>query len=389
MDCTVNLKENETASRSRQEVKVETIAELATLMGEDGLQKVRDLYDISIADSPPIEMNERAWADTHRILRIPREDVEEQKIISVYNRTLFNEALINPIRRRRIAPPSGPKATDLIEQERAINGCRFCDKGECGWHVKHLGLWKEKGIDDVRSGDGRIGAWANFARQAQINALVIGDEKTHSHLDLGLSDWTASFVLGEEYIKRARKQNREARFFMIIMNAGIKSASTVPHSHLQVVGRESRHFAYPEFIANVGPKDYWLRAAAIHEELGLAGRKGECLFWANICPTKENDICAISPTLHAGAELMHALLETLKKEGTNSWSLAAILSPRYVTGCDSDERFSGWPNVVWRLVDRGDIRARHSDWGCLELFGSSVVATDPIVLGRLLKSRLG
>ena len=70
---------------------------------------------------------------------------------------------------------------------------------------------------------------------------------------------------------------------------------------------------------------------------------------------------------------------------TNSFSLAAILAPGYPTRLAAGDRFAAWPPVVWRLVDRGDRAARHGDIGCMELFGTPVIATDPFAVARWLR----
>jgi hypothetical protein len=68
--------------------------------------------------------------------------------------------------------------------------------------------------------------------------------------------------------------------------------------------------------------------------------------------------------------------------GTTSWSLCAILNPKLI-GCPIDA-YRTWPDVVWRMVDRGDTASLPADIGAMELFASSVVATDPYRVADLI-----
>ena len=82
-----------------------------------------------------------------------------------------------------------------------------------------------------------------------------------------------------------------------------------------------------------------------------------------------------SPNIQSGAETVYEILSRLIASGTNNFTIAAIPSPAYFGGVD--HRYRSWPAVVWRLVDRGDVRVRHSDMGGAELFGSTIIAADP------------
>jgi hypothetical protein len=50
-----------------------------------------------------------------------------------------------------------------------------------------------------------------------------------------------------------------------------------------------------------------------------------------------------------------------------------------------DERWAGFP-LVARLVDRGDPTTDASDIAAMELFGSSVIASDPFEVVRALRA---
>jgi len=204
----------------------------------------------------------------------------------------------------------------------------------------------------------------------------------HDLLALSREDFRALFEAAEGYIRRASWSLPAVQHYLVFINGGPRSAASVPHAHAQVVGRAGRHFAYPHGIASRAPATYWDTARAVHEELGLASDFEGGIAWANLVAMKERDITAFSATLPEGAEMMHAILRVLMRHGTNSFSLAAILAPGYAAGRPAAGAYRHWPAVLWRLLDRGDAGQSHADIGCLELFGTSVVATDPFTVAR-------
>ena len=360
-----------------------SLEDLSLRTGDQRLRQVRELYEFERIPSVRLRMSERAWADTFNVMRVPREFVEDQYTIFVRDKYLGHEVIFNPLRSRRTAPINGPDPAELIEQERALTGCRWCDPG--GWMEK--GMWADE-FGEVWSDDGRFVARANWARMAPVSGMVIGDENTHNLLRLSREDFLSMFRLAEDYIRKALGVRPRARFFIVFLNGGPKSAGSVAHSHLQIVGKEGeRHFGYAENILASCPADYWERVQSAHRDVGLALTDGRCAGWVNLAPVKEKDITVVAPTLHDGALMIYNLLQTLIGRGTSNYSLAVILSPEYIT-VSVDKRFSKWPPVLVRWVDRGDSRSRHSDVGSMELFASTVVATDPFVVAGWIRESI-
>ena len=60
------------------------------------------------------------------------------------------------------------------------------------------------------------------------------------------------------------------------------------------------------------------------------------------------------------------------KLGVQSFNLALYQRPIDA----AEEDWDGFPALV-RLVDRGDPQVRTTDVGCMELYGSSVIGSDP------------
>lgn len=359
---------------------IQSIQELAERVHEPRFGLLRRFYAVSNMPAVRLTMTEPGWLRASAAFGTPRADVENQHIVSVRDLHLEHEALFNPLRLNRIQPVSGRSAVELIDQQRREEGCFWCeDKPEAVW-LDEFG--------EVRSLDGRIVARGNWARSCVISGIVYGDESMHNLLRLSKPDFVSMFVTAEKYMVQARNHLSQARYFLCFLNGGPKSASGVPHCHLQVLGRTDRHFGYAEAVRTHTPSDYWQQVEAIHQDLGLCLSAGQSVGWVNVAPVKERDLVVASPSIESGASLVFDLLQGLFENGTNNFTVAAIPSPEYFGDSDEGDRgFRGWPAVLWRLLDRGDMRARHSDIGAAELFGSAVIAADPWLVRRWLRGQ--
>ena len=82
------------------------------------------------------------------------------------------------------------------------------------------------------------------------------------------------------------------------------------------------------------------------------------------------------------APLAQTLRVMLDDMGVQAFNVAIFGPPLG----DVDERWAGFP-LVARLVDRGDPNSDASDIAAMELFGSSVIASDPFEVARTLRVR--
>jgi hypothetical protein len=347
---------------------IRSIIDLAAQVEHPRFDMLRKFYSIASLPAVRLNMNEPAWQQASAVFGVPRADLENQNIVSVRDLHLGTDALFNPLRASRVKPPSGLPAADLIDDERIREGCGWCEGGHGTDFVDAFGA--------VRSPDGRIEARGNWARGCAISGVVYGDREMHNLLRLSKEEFVGLFTVAEEYIRQSRTLLPSAHFFLCFLNGGPKSAAGVPHCHLQVLGRTDRHFAYAETIRARCPEHYWQSVEAVHRDIGLRLGDAESTAWVNIVPVKERDMVVAAPSFKSGASLIFDMLQVLYAHGTNNFTLAAIVSPSYVRGGGANG-FHDWPAILWRFVDRGDMRARHSDIGGAELFGSSIIATDP------------
>ena len=328
-------------------------------------------------------MSEAVSTAAQATLQAPRDVIERQHLVVARDLALGSEAIFNPMRAKRVpARTNGPHGDEKGLEHEAGSRCFLCypplrTDGRPDLAEDEFGA--------VEAADGRVRASANWSRSASVSGIVYGDHSMHDVLSLSRDEFCGLFEGAASYIAASRSTTPQPRYFMVFVNGGPRSAGTVSHAHAQVVGRADRHFAVAERIATNAPREYWQTSHAVHADLGLAAEFAGGQAWASIAAIKERDVTAVSDSLSEGAAMMHTILQTLQRHGTNSYSLAAILSPRFFSGDPVPDRFRLWPPVVWRLVDRGDVHARHADIGCLELFGSNVVATDPFEVAGWLR----
>lgn len=340
-------------------------------------ESFRRTFDVRLVAAARLLMNEQGWMEAEQTMKSGRDAVERQHVVVSRDCVLGLEAMMNPLRARRTSLPEGAPTLDWAEPV-----CRWCDRRS--WHVSRDPLWEDD-FGSVRSHDGRVCARPNWARNSEVSGLVYGDEAMHNPLTIARADFVAMFDAAEQYIAAARRTRPDIENVLIFQNNGTRSASSVPHCHLQVCGRSDRHYGYAENILARSTATYWADVAAAHEEVGLLTQHEGGRVWANLVPAKERDVTGISLNVSSGAAMMYDVMQSLTRRGSNSFSLAGILAPWLVRGQTPSGRYINWPAVVWRMVDRGDRRTPWADIGTMELFGSPVVSTDPFDVIRCLK----
>ena len=339
----------------------------------NGFYRVRRLLAV------PLDLSPAAENLACRLLRAPIEEIRNQELLETEHKALGAKSIFSILRANRAAAPEGPDPADWIDREREQNGCDWCTGGVRGMMQDSFGV--------VRSPDGRFIGHANFSRQAPVNGIVTGDRDAHNFLRLTAADSLLLWETAALYIARARSAVPDLRYIFCGWNGGFKSAMSLMHCHLNILGWTHRHCGYAEQIAARCPPQYWKRLQHVHDEIGLGFGCGDVAGFASLCPVKEREICFQSDDLISGAVVLHRVLQVLFAHGTNNFSVAAILAPSAVGA--ADRRFRDWPGVLWRVVDRGDMRARHSDIGAVEMLGGATVySADPWPLAAWLRAEL-
>lgn len=330
------------------------------------------VLEIDRRDAIPLRLDHVAAEDADKRLQTPRDRIERQVLVITRNRLLGTEAIFNPLRSKRSAVP-GRLGQRVESAEIGSIPCEFCD-GQM-WSIDH----PQRAEDDFGSilHQGVL-ARPNWARSSELSGLIHGGTAMHDLLPLlDRKDFVLLFEAADEYVRKARTFDPGLTSVCVFCNGGFKSAGSVAHAHLQVIGRRGR--AFPAVERLCGIPNTLTRTWEAHEKLGLACDISKCKAFVDLVPVKERAFTVYSPDLVSGAQVVRDFVRKLRDHGTRNFSLAAILVP------DEFRPRADDPGVVWRFADRGNPDAKHGDIGSMELLlGVSVVASDPYQVADIL-----
>jgi hypothetical protein len=303
-----------------------------------------------------------------------------QRVVRVMNRWTFEGATFNPLRARRpissMRFASGASVRHRIESAR---GDDFCDP-ERRTPAEVFG----------RARVGRVSAASNVAKADGWHAVLIFDEHDPLAIDAqGVADLLAT---AEAWVTQVRGRDSAARHLFLGWNCLWRAGASQVHGHAQVTlsagmaqARAEGWRAAAERYHRETGGNYFADLTEAHRMLGLAAEIGPVARFASLTPAKEREIVLLAPArdglLGVAAPLAQTLQVMIENMGVQAFNVAVFGPPLG----DMDERWEGFP-LVARLVDRGDPNSDASDIAAMELFGSSVIASDPFEVARTLQS---
>jgi len=304
---------------------------------------------------------------------------QRQRVMRVMNRWTYEGATFNPLRARRpVASERRARQADLRERIDAAIGDDFCDP-------------QRRTPADVfgRVRVGQVTSASNVAKADGWHAVLIFDAHDPLAIDAGaVADLLATADL---WAGRVCEVDPAARHLFLSWNCLWRAGASQVHGHAQVTlsagmahGRVEAWRAAAERYQRETGADYFADLAEAHRALGLAAKISPMVRFASLTPAKEREIVLLAPPEGGLAGLAEPLAQTLgvlrEGMGVQAFNLALFGPP---LGPVEDERWVGFP-LVARLVDRGDPGSDVSDVAAMELFGSSVVASDPFAVARAL-----
>jgi hypothetical protein len=313
-----------------------------------------------------------------------------QRIIRVTNRWTFEGATFNPLRSRR--PGSGTTHAgaseippELRERIQATEGDDFCDPDH---RTPADRFGRVRGRHVVTA--------ANVAKAEGWHSVAIFDR----HDPLAIDDALVADLLSVAgtWAQRAHEADDMARYFFLLWNCLPRAGASLMHGHAQLTLSTMMAHARVELWRAAAARytqatggDYFADLAAVYRALGLVvpvGDVGVTMF-ASLTPAKEREFVMLAdPWRDDGSSLaletlaqplvvaLDVMLHTL---GVRAFNLAIFGPP-----LPGDPRAAEWANfpLVARFVDRGNPLAPTSDIAALELFGSSVISSDPFDVAR-------
>ncbi|HKS69117.1 MAG TPA: hypothetical protein VJQ45_01765 [Ktedonobacterales bacterium] len=339
-----------------------------------------------------------------------------QTVVRVINRWTYEGAIFNPLRSRR--PGSGTTQADLTPRPPlpAGEGVVRSAGGELGERPRldvapelrerietTLGDdFCEPAIHTPADTFGRVRGKhvvtaANVAKAEGWHSVGIFDR----HDPLAIDEALVADVLdvAGQWAQRVREADAAARHLFILWNALWRAGASLVHGHVQLalspVAAQAKvelwRDAARRYHAETGG-DYFADLAAVHRALGLMAGTGKLDWFASLTPVKEREVDVLAPTYRDAtldpAELgvlaeplavtLRVALDTMGVRAFN----AVVFGPP-LGGAEP-----GWESfpLVARFVDRGNPLSPTSDIAGLELFGTSVVATDPFDVARALRA---
>lgn len=317
--------------------------------------------------------------------------VRDQPIIKVTNRWTLDAAIFNPLRARRPhdREQTGETAPDE-ELERSIAASAGPDDMFSDPHS-----WTP--ADTFGRVRGRFCTTAsNVAHYDGWHGLVIFDEFHPLRFEREqLRDY---FDVALYWLQTAHREDPPARYPLITWNCLWKSGATITHGHLQMVlsremasgqieRRRRAEGDYRDIYDSSLSYDLWL----LHDALGLSFHASKDIRgYVSLTPFKDREVFLVSndlPELTSTSlqPLWDATFDALRglidHQGVRSFNVIIALPPLGPTTEYWDDH-SAWV----RIVDRGDPLSRLVSIGAMELFASSVIATDPFSVAAALRS---
>jgi len=303
--------------------------------------------------------------------------VRKQRIVKVMNIITAEGSLFNELRASR--PMEAQASSNLDDIINRDLGGPFCHPLE-GTPEDVFG--RVRGAHCITA--------SNVAKYDGFHGLLVFNE--HNPLRFtakGVTDYIDT-ALG--WARKAHCVDNDASYFFFMWNCLWRSGASILHGHAQMALGRGMHYAKVEHLRRAAllyrvghGVSYFDDLYAIHDALGLAVDDKDVHILAHLTPIKENEVIIISDRLDdmlkcAVYKVLRCFVETL---GVRSFNLALYMRPIDTV----PEDWRGFPIVV-RVVDRGDLNNKTADFGAMELYGSSVITSDPFRVAQALSGCL-
>jgi len=304
--------------------------------------------------------------------------VERQRIVRVTNLFTLESALFNDLRSSR--PFEACENAELAELIRQTEGDPFC-RPWAGTPEDVFG--RIEGTQSVTA--------SNIAKYDGFHGLVIFKE--HDPLRWDEEAIVDYFAVAMRWAEQAHAVDPTARYFFLMWNCLWKSGASVLHGHMQMTLARDMHYAKVESMRRAAlsfqqahNQPYFDELWHLHDLLGLSWHNGGTRGLVYLAPVKEKEVWIWADQY--GEELARATYRALTALvldlGVRSFNMAVYMPP--IGSGPTTEEWEGFPVLV-RLVDRGDLSTRVADFGAMEIYAASVVASDPFVVARTILER--
>ena len=350
-----------------------TLAEHVAELPEAQQQAFQRLYDVRVSYGQlraPIGMQQWLQRQFGSV-----DAVATQRIVRVTNRVTLEDVLYNALRSRRpIQMNDGSELMQWLAQ--AGSDDPLADPEET---TPEDPFGRVRGAHSITA--------ANVAKLDAHSGVIVFDE--YNPLVFDRSSVTDCFDVGWEWARQANQYDPAAVYYMLIWNCLWRAGASLLHGHAQTLLGRGQHYGKVEALRrtaggySAGPgRSYFDDLFAVHESLGLGFEVDGVRIMAHLTPLKEKETLVMAPPFHQNLPgAVYQVLACLRdRMNVRSFNLALYQAPIAPVA----EDWSGFPNIV-RIVDRGDPLSQTSDFGTMELYGASVVSSDPFALAEALR----
>jgi galactose-1-phosphate uridylyltransferase len=345
--------------------------QVASLSAEDRARFQR-LYRVGVTAGhtvPPQPMH--AWIEDH-FGSVGA--VRQQRIVKITNLVTLEGTLFNELRARRPLE-SPPGSRGLEEAIRDSAGGPFCNP-EQGTPADTFGRLR--------------GRWAmtasNVAKYDGWHGVIVFDE--HHPLRFTAQQVADYVDTAQAWAQEAYQADPQALYPFFLWNCLWRSGASILHGHAQMTLTRGMHYAQVErwrqatlrYRATYGAS-YFADLVTVHRTLDLVLERGTAIIFPSLTPFKEKETHIVAPALNADLKsaIWMVLSTFVERLGVQSFNLALYQPPLAATA----EEWDDFPFVV-RIIDRGDLHSETADIGAMEMFGQSVVASDPFQVAATL-----
>jgi hypothetical protein len=306
------------------------------------------------------------------------EAVTKQKIVRVTNKVTYEETLFSKLRASRPIDAKGERSLD-VQLAYADGPDLFFDPYD---NTPEDSFGRIVGRHCVTA--------SNVAKFDGFHGLVVFND--FNPLDFTREKIVDYIDVAWEWAKRAHTMQPQAKYFILIWNCLWRAGASIGHGHAHVILPGGRHYTKVERLRQAAESyrqsygaNYFKDLFQAHRAVGCAVKKGKVNILAYLTPFKDKEVIITADGLDFS--LKEAVYEVLAcfrdRLGVTSFNLSLVTPPLAGT----EESWEDFPVMV-RIVDRGNPNHRASDVGGMEIYASSVVASDPIELTRELEACL-
>lgn len=364
------------------------LPQLVENLPHDEQSVFKKLFTLINSESPLDYPSPAAQAHVAEVFHVSPDYIEKRRTLRVINEVWGEETSFNPIRANRPIQRDSNGQVDKLAEKNPIDECDLCAAK----------LWTPQDIFGRIETEESITNANTGAYEAEHDLIIPKDKHNPSQVDE--SSIQDILEVAKKYFLTAYKYNPRAIYPFMIANVLPRAGASLFHFHLQAMLAQERPYKRTEQLRNamafhqfVSGHPYLDDLAFCLEPLGLVQQIGSARIIFNIAPKKEKEVIIYAKDeggMPNGdiSRAVSEMIEWWRSIGVTSYNMAFYMPPLEF---DGDNRWHNFPLFV-RMLDRGSEDTRTSDIGAMELYGPSVVSSDPFKLAssfaKSLKKRV-